>query len=200
MAAHKPSRNLRFSLRALLVGVTFIVFLFGLKADQAWRQRNIVAALRNEGATVRYRYQYDPFDPHEKMSSDPDAKPPWLARFIGIDFCSSVVRVSAKGSNDPAEVARLSGRLKKLRSVGIQDCDLKDDDILPLKRLKNLRGLYLRGTSITDKSVRILSAFHGLHVLNVTNTSIAAEGGTALESNLPHCRVHYGKFLGGGMF
>lgn len=189
--------SFRFSLRALLVGVTLIVLLLGYVANQAWKQKQIVETLQNEGATVRYKYQYAPFDPPEKASSDPHAEPPWLARFIGIDFCSSVVRVNAKGSRNPDKVARLSAQLHELRWLFIQDCSLRDEHLPPLKQLKNLRGLYLRGTEITDNSVRILSTFKGLHKLSVTNTSLTAEEAVVLESNLPSCDVNFGEHAGG---
>ena len=130
----------RFSLQALLVGVTLAVLPLGYAANRAWKQNRIVKMLENEGASVRYKYQYAPFNPPEKMSSDPHAKPPWLARFIGIDFCSAVVRVEAKGSPNPDRVARLSAQLRELRLLGIQDCNLRDEHLHPLKQLRNLRG------------------------------------------------------------
>ena len=99
-----------------------MVLLLGYVTNQASKQKHAVEMLRNEGASVRYKYQYAPFDPPEKMSTDADAKPPWLAQFVGIDFCSAVVNVQAKGSPNPDRVARLAAQFSELRLLGIQDC------------------------------------------------------------------------------
>ena len=94
----------RFTLRVLLVGVTLLAILFGFKSNQAWKQRRIVERLKNEGASIRYRYQYDAFERPKKTSFEPDTTAPWLARFLGIDFCSAVVSVSVQGSHNPDKV------------------------------------------------------------------------------------------------
>ena len=158
-------------------------------ATKQWR---IAAELRAADAVIYYRYQYDNWDDPERYSRNSDAVLHSLLRFAGPDFGSTIVDVSLVGPKDPSRAAELCSKLPNLRLLGIRDCPLSDDDLERFTNLNDLRGLYLRGTSITNESVATLRKFKHLRVLNVTETSLSAVAIDELKSALPNTKIHSG--------
>jgi len=185
--------SLRFSL--ITIAVVAIAFTY------ATRQRRIASHLRASDSNIElyYRYQYKDYEDVDHYSLNRDAQLSHALRCVGPDVASTIVKVSSRGSDDPAEIARFSSRLPHLRQLVIQDAPLKDGDLLPIAALSNIRGLYLRGTAITDDAVAILSQLSSLRVLNVTNTSLSPEAIDQLREALPDTRVHAGPSSGGMM-
>ena len=86
----------RFSLRALLVGMTLIAVCLGIWSERARRQRAAVAALRDMGAQVYYDYQLVsgpeggpialPAAVGKNGSPAEPSVPGWLVDAAGIDY------------------------------------------------------------------------------------------------------------------
>ena len=174
------------------------VAVVAIAAAYITRQRRVANLLRAEGAVIDYRYQYDNWDT-ERYSRNSDAELHSMLRFVGPDIGSTIVRVSSRGSRDPSRVANLCSKLPKLRLLAIQDCPLSDGDIECFTGLRELRGLYLRGTSITDDAVPTLRTLKHLNVLNVTETSLSDVAIEELRKSLPNTRVRSGPESGSMM-
>ncbi len=193
-------RRLRFSLRGLLVLVTISALFCGIKVNQARKQKHIVAVLQDEGAEVRYAYQ---FAANNKFKFVPNARRPLLARFVGDDLCSPVVDVRARPAADGEDIAQWAGKLSKLRVLSMEEAYLlKDKDLYHLSEHRQLLRLYLGHTDITDGSVPYLCSLQQLRVLDVHDTHISSEGAHALRTALPNCTILFKKiprFMGGMM-
>ncbi len=192
-------RRLRFSLRGLLVLVTISALVCGMKVNQARKQKHIVAVLEDEGAEVRYAYQ---FGANNRLKFIPNARRPWLARFVGDDLCAPVVEVRARPAADGEDIARWAGKLSKLRVLSMEEAYLlKDKDLHHLSEHRQLLRLYLGHTDITDGSVPYLCSLQQLRVLDVQHTHITREGAHALRTALPNCTILYERprFMRGGM-
>ena len=190
-------RCLRISLRTLFLLLTVTAVWLGLHSIAAKKQQRIGAALVSSGASIAYQYQFDNFDDEDGYSRNNDATPPWLARWIGIDYCSPIVKVSSLHADNPSGIAELSARLPKLRTLAIQECGLTDNDLKAFVGLQHLRGLHLRGTHITDGAVQFLDDLKSLKVLNLDDTSLSPAAIDSLRAALPNTRVHHSKSHGG---
>lgn len=188
-----PTTRARFTsygLRTLLIAITLIALAIGYCSSHARKQCRITEELVALGANIKYRYQYDDFEDEEEYSYNHENRQPWLAHFIGIDYCSAVVSVSSFRAEDSARVAKLSSELPSLRLLVIQDAEIHPEDVEQFTRMRNLRGLYLANTSLDDASVPGLSRLTWLQVLNVNNTGLTTKGAKALSAALLNTRVH----------
>ena len=196
--SHSPmTRSFRLSLRTWMVLFTILTVILGYWTIQASSQRRIANALVANGARIMYQYQFDNFDDEARYSSNYDATPPWLAKWIGIDYCSPIVKVSSIHADKPSEIAELCGKLPNLRTLAIQDTSLEDADLEAIVGHQRLRGLHLRGTQISDEAVPYLATFTRLHVLNIQGTSLSPTAVESLRAALPTTRIHVGAQSGG---
>jgi len=170
---------------------TILILTLGYFANQASKQRRIAAALVSSGAHITYQYQYDNYDNEHKYSLNPDATVPWLAEHIGIDYCSPIVDVSSLHADNPSRVAELAAQLPKLRLLSIQETGLRDEDLRAFVGHRYLRGLYLRGTRITDGAVSHLATLKSLHVLNLHNTNLSPTAIDSLKAALPNTKIYH---------
>jgi hypothetical protein len=176
-----------------MVSFTMLALALGYWANEGLKRRRIAAALVSSGAQITYKYQYDDYEDEYKFSLNPDATPPWLARYIGIDYCSPIVNVSSLGADNPSEIAELAAGLPKLRLLSIQETSLRDEDLKAFIRHQHLLGLYLRGTQITDGAVPHLATLKSLHVLNLYYTSLSPAAIDSLRAALPNTKVYHDK-------
>jgi len=173
-----------------MVFFTILILALGYFANRCSKQRRIAASLVSNGAHITYRYQYDNYDNEYKYSLNPDATIPWLAEYIGIDYCSPIVDVSSHHADNPSRVAELAAQLPKLRLLSIQDTGLEDKDLRAFAGHQYLRGLYLRGTRITDGAVSYLATLKSLHVLNLHNTNLSPAAIDSLKAALPNTKIY----------
>ena len=112
MASPKPKgRWLKYTLLTLLVVVAVCGSLVAVDMQQAKRQREAVAALRNRAARVLYRWE------SHKVPEKPRT-PEWLRNVLGDDFFSTVAIVdlfdTSLTQTDLGHIESLSG-LRMLR-------------------------------------------------------------------------------------
>jgi len=139
----KPKRRwVTYSLRQLLALVAVAAVAcswFGVKMQQARRQKAAVEAIRDLGGHVRYHYEY--VKSRDWEGYDPDARPPgpsWFLNFVGVDFLSDVRRVELTGPRvTDAHVEHVSG-LTRLKELKLSDTQISDGGLAQLKKLTDL--------------------------------------------------------------
>lgn len=192
---NKRMRSPKFSLRFALIAIGII----GVAAALLTKQQRIAGQLRQHNVRIEYQYQYENWSDLNRYSFNGDAELSSIGTFVGPDLASTVVSVSSRNADNPAEIARLASKLPSLRRIAIQDTELRDDELERLSNLQELRVLHLRGTMLTDSSIRTLSLMNQLRVLNLRNTSLSQEAIEDLREALPNTRIHTGATSGGFM-
>ena len=137
--APKPRRRwLRFSLWTLLVVMLLLGVVFGvlgIMANEARRQRKVVADLEEMGARI--------------MFSDEEAS---LPEWLDAGYCNRVTECDL----DNTQIADLSP-LAELKNLEVLDLSgTRVTDVSPLAELKSLILLALPGTKVTDQQVNAL--------------------------------------------
>ncbi len=150
--ARKPRRRwYQYSLRSLLLLMLLAsigMSWFAVRMQKSRRQQDAVEAVEKAGGWVVY-------DCQSEQASDPNAVPPgpgWLRDRLGEYFFANVV------------------------AVYFDTTLVTDDDLQQLKRLPQLRTLYLAGALITDAGVEHLAEITQLEVLNLSATRVTDAG------------------------
>ena len=139
----RPRTLLRFSLRSLLIVVTVFAIYLGIRTENARRQQNAVAELRQLGSPVAYDFTYEwTADGHPKIRPGPDGSfntlpqsniPQWLIEKLGVDFFHSVVYVRVHAAHKK-EVVPFLRELPQLRYVWFPWNGPQDDEALDAMR------------------------------------------------------------------
>jgi len=143
-------------------------FLFafgGYKIQEAEKQKDVVAWVRNIGGQVGYDYQYDE-DGKIIYYAEPPG-PDWLHEWIVIDYFSDVVHVGLS-STEVKDIHQLNA-LTNLTRLNLSSTQV--NDLSPIKDLLKLEELYLINTNVTDLSP--IESFVGLESLDLSNSSIS---------------------------
>ena len=169
-ATPKPRRRwLRFSLRTLLVVMLLLGVLFGVlgsMAQEARRQRKVVADLREMGAQFVF-----------------SGEEPSMPELLDIGYCRRVIECHFDNPQ-VADVTPLA-ELKNLRWLDLECTQVAD--VTPLAELKKLEGLDLSGTQVAD--VTPLAELKNLNVLYLVNTQVTDEQVNDLQQALPDCTI-----------
>ncbi|MGA2616350.1 MAG: hypothetical protein ABSF26_01995 [Thermoguttaceae bacterium] len=148
----------------LLLALALPTLWFGVKMQQAGKQKTVIEGIENLGGLVWYDYQFDGGDiPHTEDAQPPG--PPWLRRLIGDDFFRTVTKLD-------------------LTQTEIPDAGLKK-----LEGLTDLQSLSL-GEGVTDAGLVHLQGFIQLQTLDLTKTRCTAAGLLELQEALPNCKIH----------
>ena len=92
--------------------------------------------------------------------------PVWLRSVLGNDFGRSVEKVY------------------------LQDPQVTDADLEPLKGLRQLRFLQLNHTQVTDAGLQNLKGLNQLQYLWLMFTRVTDEGVKSLQQKLPNCQIN----------
>src|SRR5687768_9282332 len=170
----KPSRprsgrhSLRFSLRSLLVLTTILSVWLGVKVNQARRQKEAVAAIRELGALVHYEHQKHTSIPHVYDPAKELNVPNWLRELTGDDFFRTVVHVHflrPVTDKDLVHLAALS-RIERLVLTDNQKA-VTDAGMAHLPRPDRLIHFAAYGTSLGDDFMRRLAGSNHLEILGL---------------------------------
>lgn len=195
----RPCRRwFRFSLRTLLLMVTFGAAAFGwlgINLRAAQRQRDAVAAVQKLGGFVGYDYQMDSAGNLDANAVAP--APAWLRKIAGDDFFADVTHVYLCGCGASDETLVQIGGLPRLESLNVSYTKITDDGLAnlaglmelrslrlwntrvtdtgfaKLRRLTKLRSLSLAETRVTDAALRQMSCYPELQELNLSETQIS---------------------------
>jgi hypothetical protein len=173
-----PRRWLSFSLRTLLLVTAAVALWLGVQVNRATNQRRAVSMVKERGGTVRYAHQsrMHPIpltDFYSSSTFDPDAPPPgpdWLRQGLGEEYFQDVIyvsladRVASEGDAD----ANLIAALPKLEYLDMGFCDLTDEALRELGRIRTLRMLKVdRNNDLSDDGLRHLAQCKSLESLNL---------------------------------
>lgn len=163
-------RAIRFRLRTILIGTTFVAALLGIYS-RSFRNQTIVAqAVRHYGGRAYYDFQETP-----RGSGDFDARvrpnlPQWLVAMFGEDFFFNVV------------------------AVEIAECDAGQDEafwtdaLARLAPLRRVRQVTLCGRRASDDALAQLCKMPAVEELRLLNACRVTNGGIAVLASLPRLR------------
>jgi internalin A len=180
----------RFSVRGLIVFVLFIGVGLGWIVRAARIQRDAVAAIRRDGGSVEYKFDW------LTARITPGAEPAavrWLVDLIGIDYFGHVTAVSFtdRSGVEIADIRELSP-LVDLRT-GVKDLtnlerldlfgkNVSDAALINLKGLSKLSELNLIGSPVSDAGLAHLKGLVNLSVLRIGSTDISDSGLAQLKT------------------
>jgi hypothetical protein len=205
MAVERRARRrwLQFSLGGILALITAIGAALGLYVNRVQRQREVVALVKQHAGELAYDYQRD----RKGRPPGPKRARAWL----GDDFFSDLIVVSAPGIKADDSRLRFIGSLRRLEYLSLQDCAAGDDvfrhfsglteleqlnlgdthlfdtGLIELNRLTKLRRLDLHQTKITDAGLRGLREMADLTHLNLSGVAIGDDGLKHIQ-HLPRLR------------
>jgi hypothetical protein len=157
-----PTRRFRFSLRVLLLAMSFFAVFLGLYANSARKQSRGVAWVLSQGGHVSYAYELPLADGSYPMNALPPG-PDWLRRKLGMDYFSSVTGV-------------------------ILDRD-EINDLDPLADFPNLRFLALMNSVSPDTDFSSLRCLKHLKTLDLGYTGIDLDELQKIKQILPDCKI-----------
>lgn len=172
-ADNPPRRWLQFSLRTLLVALTFLAILLGGWVNRAHRQREAVAAIRAAHGVVVYDYEFAPARDWLAAKSSPLGR---LSAWMGDDYLRDVVAALLDNNDvfDGAafhEIAALSDIMLLELGTWVTDANLKN-----IEGLTKLRSLTLRSPQITDAGLAHLVPLKRLTDLAIWDSQINGSG------------------------
>lgn len=152
------SRRFQFSLRALLVLLTFLCVALGTKANRAGRQRDAVAEILRIGGHVGYRCDIQPDPPGDHFLIVSREQ---LVGRIWVDFFDDVESawINTTRAQDEATDA-ICEQLRNLPTIeylSLQGTNITDTGLERLHGLVRLKELTLRNTRVTDAGVKRFS-------------------------------------------
>jgi hypothetical protein len=201
----RKRRWLQFSLRSLLiftlicaVGSAWVAH----RMEQKRKEREIVAAIIKSGGEVYYDYQVDPSGiPHGGAERISPTGPHWSRQLFGENFFSDVKSVRFKGGDTEFENIKeltqlqtldlsqstvtdaglvLLDRFPRLErlclGLGTAKIDVTDAGLKHIKRLTQLRELYLDKTKVTDAGLVNIRELTELQLLYLGDTKITDLG------------------------
>jgi hypothetical protein len=190
-------RRFQFGLRALfLVTLAVAIPCAWLAAEQqrAQRQKTAAETIANSGSEVLYD--------HEVPGRTSWREPGWLRDFLGKDFFSDVVQVSAGSPNEPNDAWLESlEKLESLEQLELFFVPVGDAGLRHVTGLHNLKFLELSGSDVTDAGMEHLQALTSLEVLNLAGTRITDSGLQCLSglTSLYRLDLHDTKVTGLGL-
>ncbi len=165
----------QYSLRTLLVVVllgSIDMSWVAARMQRARRQKEAVEAIRKLQGTVFYDYSFDTSGNEIKGAQPPG--PFWLRSFLGDDCFANVTKVFL-GNIMPYHHARVTDTdlvhlkaLPQLDGLWFGECDVTDAGLGYLKALTRLETLNLGGTKLTDAGLKHLKGLTHLRELGLS--------------------------------
>ena len=197
-----PRRSwFRFSLRTMLLAVTFAAVLVGWNMHRRREQQRAIAAVQELGGTSQ-QVLADLSLASRVGAVWTQDNSLWLANLHLTDEDLDRVPLEAmhtlRGFHaadnrlTDRSLARLAGR-SELESLDLtSNPDITDEGLAQLKNLRGLKQLMLRNNPrITDAGLVHLESLQNLELLILIGTSVTPTGGKQLQSKLPTTKVGY---------
>jgi len=171
----RPARiGLRFSLGAMLAGLTIVCFVLGVYADRVGKQRRAVEMIQRYGGEVGYSHQRVQGSYHGQLEP---AAPRWLRELVGDDYFVTVDGVWIRESGSPAgmpapsqmtdEEFALLADLPRIVDLHLNAVHIDDDDLALIGRLNHLEVLEINSSQLSDTGLERLANLTGLRQLSI---------------------------------
>jgi hypothetical protein len=213
--AAKPKskrRRFQYSLRTLLIFVTLCAIpcsWFGVKLQQARKQRHAVEELKKFGCRVAYDLEI--VEIGQEFLQKKSKAPQWLQNLLGVDFFSDVTMVSQGELQIYNNTAITDAGMVQLREfphlqlVSLLEAPVSDaglENLQELKELKDIRiwALEYKG-HITDAGLAHLKGLTQLMHLSLFGHQIEGDGLENLKgmSRLESIYLQYNKITDAGI-
>jgi Leucine Rich repeat len=207
-------RQLRLSLRALMVLVLVTGGWLGWIVRGAKLRHDAVAAIERGGGNVKYNWEYkDGRAIPYKEQSPP--WPQWLVRRMGVEYFGCVTKAEnvSPGNADAGlgsigylpglEELQLGGFLvtdpglrhlkgmTRLQRLDLSSCDVHDQGLVHLEGLTGLQVLNLNRTWVSDAGLVHLRGLTNLRTLNLEETQVTDAGVRDLQRALPGATISH---------
>jgi hypothetical protein len=171
-------RRFQFSFRSLLVflvGVSIPLGWLAMQMQKARRQGEAVEAIKGAGGFVFYDYDFDENGNWIRGAADP-ATPPWLRRLLGDDFFCEVVTVVCDETEFGDNEAGHLRPLRNLEGLWLSDTPITDKGLAHLEGMTTLERLALGKTAVTDVGLAHLAGMTRLRELRLCYTQVGDKG------------------------
>jgi len=180
-------RELRFSIRSLLVVVTLIAICLAWSVYPVLRQRRAASFVERLGGYVVYDYQ---FSNDGRFQRTPNTiVPAWMRKLLGDDWFSRIRVVFDDTHATDDDLERIM-HLADLRELQLDKTNVTDAGMRHLKDSRQLICVAITNTPVTDAGFRELKQLPNLRELWIDGTTITDEGIDELKRALPTCEVY----------
>lgn len=179
----------QFSLRALLIFVTIFACAcswFAVNMQQARRQREAVAAVKNLDGYIAYYYERGA---DFLITGNEPHGPRWLQDLLGIDFFNTVSFVFLKGNKINDKDLEALANLKQIVVLVLDGAHITDAALKNIEGMNKLKTLSLDNTPVTDECITDIIALKQLRFLCISGTNITDAGVAELQKALPDCKI-----------
>jgi len=185
-----PKRRwFRFSLRTMLVAVTFFCIWLGITASRANRQRAAVETIKRHHGYVRYDYEADD-DSNSIRSPTTTPGPEWLRSLIGLDYFDSAVQVDIDGRNGAIDDAiTVFANLPHLKNLRLRGPGITDSVMAKIGKLTELRVLQIWQSSVTDAGCENLGTLTQLKLLELYSDRLIGDAGLTHIQSLSRLEI-----------
>lgn len=208
-----------FSLRALLVVVTFVCVALGYYNATIREEARLAAWVQSVGGAVLYNYHR--IGGPDGGDFDPDAPAPPRSLYETLVGSTSrrIAYVNLAGKNvRDRDLGRLRAArcltclvldgtqitdcgilelasIKRLSTLSLARTRVSDCGCVYISRLSQIHGLILARTKVTDDGLERLGSLVSLRYLDVDDTSVTGGGVKRLRNCVPGLRISFGGLL-----
>jgi hypothetical protein len=146
-------RELRISLRGLIVVVLALGSSLGWIINRATVQRHAVAAIERTGGSVKYEWEWKDSWP---ISSGKARWAKWLVDHMGPNYFAQIAEANvARGGSDEQMLA--AGKLRSLQTLVVHRSSITAAGLAPLTGLTDLRNLCIFNSQVSENGTEPLS-------------------------------------------
>lgn len=163
----------RFSLRGLLIAVTLLAVVVGLRIRQIQQQEQALAEIVSLGGEAHFGYTY----PDATFISDGDSpRPRWLYLIYGSGKLRAVHFGRTTTDDDLKDLPQHLAQLPNFTLLSFDQSNIGDATLARLKGFKNFSHLNLDGTNVTDQGLA-----HALDLQRLKSISIVFTDGISAD-------------------
>ena len=177
-------------MRTLLVLLTIACVAVAIHAQwrrDALRRTAIKARMDGLGPGMVIA-QHEDFDGAARSRSYPR----WLERWVGHEYLYPINAFCLVQSQNPDPIIREAAQLPHLYLVKLPACQITDESLQPLTKLRSLVWLELFATPITDEGVKTVCRIKSLEILDLRGTKATDACIESIRSMPRLKRLHVG--------
>jgi hypothetical protein len=173
---------MRYRLRTLMIATFIACILFATHAK--WRRdaQQRTAIRNNLQAQAAVILQHEDFE-----GAKPAKYPRWLENLVGTEYLYPLNAFCLVQNAEPDSIITEAASLPHLYLVKLPACQITDQSLIPLTKLRSLVWLELFSTPITDEGVKTVSSVKSIEILDLRSTKVT-DGCVPSIASLPRLR------------